>query len=539
MHPSNQKQKTPNLQSARRCLAFLCCTLNFDVAEVWNRTEDGQLILAAVYATPRAAQIFRTVSKANTDDHKISLVLCEKAMNAEDVVYFTSASENAPIHSTIKTAVGLKETSLDSNLDIFVIGLAVATIHFDPLLLGFFRRVAKAIAVVTSPMFDPGRVLLELSSESSISMMDTTEINNVKAVLSHEKDIDLNVPWTDLVGLSFLRNDDKWSRYAVNFHGIPAIVKMTNDAVVSEESFSQLENEISFYQRLHHPNILEIYGAGHNTSLFSIIEKLSGGILADMLDLPSGSSTSLTPESSFRISKDMDHSGHTVNSKTGETEERSGKSTPLGFFQKIGNTVTSFFKHKKKFLYAEVLKFALQLASALCYLHDQAIPGHRVIHRNLSPESVGFQRTTNGELELKLLKFELACVVEKKSTPEVFQLDVVGDSLFLAPEVSKRILYNEKCDIYGFALIVWSLKSMHRPYSGISQDFFYENVVNGTVRPKCKSKWPSEFSQLLNSCWNQDFTKRPSASELLIQLQTLLANENRMSIQKRGSLPLP
>jgi serine/threonine protein kinase len=53
----------------------------------------------------------------------------------------------------------------------------------------------------------------------------------------------------------------------------------------------------------------------------------------------------------------------------------------------------SFFTRdvRKAFSYEALLKYALQMAEALRYMHDEAVPGYAVIHRDLKPDNCGFK----------------------------------------------------------------------------------------------------------------------------------------------------
>lgn len=42
------------------------------------------------------------------------------------------------------------------------------------------------------------------------------------------------------------------------------------------------------------------------------------------------------------------------------------------------------------FLLPQLLRCGRQLAEALRYLHEEAIPGRMVVHRDLKPDNIGF-----------------------------------------------------------------------------------------------------------------------------------------------------
>lgn len=54
----------------------------------------------------------------------------------------------------------------------------------------------------------------------------------------------------------------------------------------------------------------------------------------------------------------------------------------LGYDTRIRDRRRRFWR-KKQFSYIDVLKCARSIASAMAYLHDEAIPGSVVMHRDL------------------------------------------------------------------------------------------------------------------------------------------------------------
>jgi serine/threonine protein kinase len=88
--------------------------------------------------------------------------------------------------------------------------------------------------------------------------------------------------------------------------------------------------------RLRHENIVRLIGAGSDPERFLIIERLDGGTLAQR-----------------------------CGSGVGVRDRRRR------------------FKRKQPFNYIELMKCGRQLAEGLRYLHEEAIPGRIIIHRDL------------------------------------------------------------------------------------------------------------------------------------------------------------
>jgi serine/threonine protein kinase len=72
------------------------------------------------------------------------------------------------------------------------------------------------------------------------------------------------------------------------------------------------------------------------------------------------------------------------------------------------------------------------------------------------------------------------------SSKEVFRLtQMTGTLRFMAPEVAMGLPYNEQCDVYSFALIVWEMLTCTRPYAKLeTEKDFIKKVFEQGQRPK-------------------------------------------------------
>lgn len=57
-----------------------------------------------------------------------------------------------------------------------------------------------------------------------------------------------------------------------------------------------------------------------------------------------------------------------------------------------------------------------------------------------------------------------------------------GSLRYMAPEVALNSPYNEKVDVYSFAIIAWSLLTQKVPFQDFRKDQFIIRVVNGGQR---------------------------------------------------------
>jgi len=113
------------------------------------------------------------------------------------------------------------------------------------------------------------------------------------------------------------------------------------------------------------------------------------------------------------------------------------------------------------------LNLLMDLCDAVSFLHSQ-----RVLHRDLKPDNVGFDR--NGKL--KVFDFDVARVLPHQANwgdykNETFKMTKkVGSPRYMSPEVSKGESYNEKSDVYALGLLAYEMLSLKRPFNTLDKD---------------------------------------------------------------------
>ncbi|XP_032595485.1 putative mitogen-activated protein kinase kinase kinase 7-like isoform X4 [Drosophila grimshawi] len=147
----------------------------------------------------------------------------------------------------------------------------------------------------------------------------------------------------------------------------------------------------------------------------------------------------------------------------------------------------------------------LQLAEAVAYMHGLSPP---VIHRDLKPQNL---LLTNNYRTLKICDF--GTLRELAST----MTNGIGTASYIAPEVIKGKKYTERCDVYGFAIILWQVFSQKDPYS------HFENPIGAVIQYRvCNFDERPDLDQvkefpnretiifLIKACWDKDPTRRPT-----------------------------
>ena len=93
---------------------------------------------------------------------------------------------------------------------------------------------------------------------------------------------------------------------------------------------------------------------------------------------------------------------------------------------------------------------------------------------------------------------------------------MTGTPIYVAPEVARSIVYNCKADIYSFGIMMWEMWYGKRAFFDEVEDLntLSEKVAEG-VRPshvEGRRKPPDGWKYLMQSCWDGEADKRPTAA---------------------------
>jgi serine/threonine protein kinase len=168
-----------------------------------------------------------------------------------------------------------------------------------------------------------------------------------------------------------------------------------------------------------------------------------------------------------------------------------------------------FVRHRHMKLdrfFSQRIEVARDLARAVSYLHE-----HRIIHRDIKPANVGFQKGT-----LKLLDFDVSRMLPKGTEEnQRFNLTgMTGTRRYMSPECGLHQPYNEKTDVYSFAIILNEIIALEKAFTCLSKREHELGVFCQGVRPWIPHSCPKRIRMLVQHSWSQDIAMRPSMAEI-------------------------
>ena len=506
--------------SVEGVLAASCDAMGFDIAEMWLRTGLKTHQLTNSHLRPTALQdsVRQDIvdvyygERSNERTHRLSPALCKRAKDANDVVWVTAHTQNGAEAlrmsiSNVRTAVAVPVCHEASNTNVTIIYFSIRPIVLRPAAVEFLIHISLSAAVTsvnalsTDGLVDPlsrprarhnTRSLSSSAADGPFPGQDglsrttvnqrvpTAQINYRRPEKTSVTGAKLDLEWRQLMKVEYLTDGGNSWIHTAMFNGKPVVVKtLRPECQDTALAINEIESEIAVHSRVNHTNIVSLIGAGWTSkkARFIVLERLDGGTLTQL----------------------------------------------LGYDTRIRDRRRRFWK-KKQIPYLDVLRHARSLALALHYLHTQAVPGGIIMHRDLKPDNIGF--TLDGQI--KLIDFGLARVMENANAKSNERYEMSGETgslRYMAPEVAEGFPYNHKADVYSFGVIFWEMNAGKRPFSGLSRDSFYEQVVHGGSRPHLSKRWPSELNKLIADCWNVDSDSRPTFEQIIDRIDDLLSNE--------------
>ncbi|XP_048436834.1 serine/threonine-protein kinase STY46 isoform X3 [Pyrus x bretschneideri] len=157
---------------------------------------------------------------------------------------------------------------------------------------------------------------------------------------------------------------------------------------------------------------------------------------------------------------------------------------------------------------SELLKFAIDVCKGMEYLHH-----NNIIHRDL--KTANLLMDTNNVV--KVADFGVA----RFQNQEGVMTAETGTYRWMAPEVINHQPYDQKADVFSFAIVLWELVTAKVPYDTMTPLQAALGVRQG-LRPEIPNNGHPKVLELMQRCWDSVPSNRPSFSDITAELESLL-----------------
>ncbi|KAJ0751492.1 putative dual-specificity kinase TKL-Pl-4 family [Helianthus annuus] len=160
-----------------------------------------------------------------------------------------------------------------------------------------------------------------------------------------------------------------------------------------------------------------------------------------------------------------------------------------------GNVYEYLHKNHHTLTLSQLVKFAIDVCRGMEYLHK-----NNIIHRDLKTANLLLNSANNQ-----------AGVMTAET----------GTYRWMAPEIINHQPYDQKADVFSFAIVLWELVTAKIPYDNMTPLQAALGVRQGR-RPDLPTNTHPKVLELMQRCWETDPSIRPSFSEVKVELERLL-----------------
>lgn len=172
------------------------------------------------------------------------------------------------------------------------------------------------------------------------------------------------------------------------------------------------------------------------------------------------------------------------------------------------------------------LPIALGIAKGMRFLHQ-----HSIVYRDLKPQNLGLSQDGTVKIYDFGLSTELPRPGQKPLTTRT------GSQRYMAPEVVLKRAYGLEVDVFSFAIVVWEMFSLNKPFHGMKSSEHALRVAKGHERPDLMLVPSSQIQQILSIAWEAIPSNRPTFEQIVEMLEPTHESPLHEASPKSSSIP--
>uniref|UniRef100_A0A0D9WNL8 non-specific serine/threonine protein kinase n=1 Tax=Leersia perrieri TaxID=77586 RepID=A0A0D9WNL8_9ORYZ len=169
------------------------------------------------------------------------------------------------------------------------------------------------------------------------------------------------------------------------------------------------------------------------------------------------------------------------------------------------------------------IRMALDVARGMNYLHNSSPV---IVHRDLKSPNL----LVDKNWVVKVCDFGLS---RMKNSTFLSSRSTAGTAEWMAPEVLRNELSDEKCDVFSYGVILWELFTLLQPWEGMNPMQVVGAVGFQQRRLDIPAHVDPTIAEIIRRCWQTDPKTRPSFSEIMYTLKPLLKNTPANQTQRQ------
>ncbi|PKK59713.1 hypothetical protein RhiirC2_794429 [Rhizophagus irregularis] len=280
------------------------------------------------------------------------------------------------------------------------------------------------------------------------------------------------------------------------------------------------EEHIKYYEYSDFTNIQQI-GKGSYGNVIRVNWKNSNRLFA-IKSFNNDKQTLKEVVKELKLHRSVDDHGNIVRlygiTKIEDTIHQMNKYSLILEYANNGTLSTYLNEHFNKLDWNEKCLLALQLASAVEFLHEKDI-----VHRDLHPNNILVH-----EKNIKLADFGLSKKIAEVSSDAS---KIFGVIPYIDPESfsNQRQNYklNKKSDVYSVGVLLWQISSGYEPFKNKGFDYdayLVLKILNGE-REEMIDGTPAKYNKLYTECWKYESNERPNMQEVVTVLEATISSE--------------